>query len=928
VGWTDLRRVALWLGALALLAASTLAGFRAASRWIPDAVRLAAGGALTSALGSEVELGAVRLLYGPSIAVEARDLSAWPSAWGPALRVDRTTVTIRWLDLLFGRIQLQRIELEGLSLRIQRSQDGGFEPRALAEWLSRGQSALRPAVSPSPGPRHEILEPLREAVHRLRALVLPELDLELRSASISLSDPRSPGGGARLEGLNAGLLVGGFRRDLELHAEGRLADAKGPHGVLAAELRRDHAAALRGVLTATELDLGTLSSQLDALGPGLLAGRLTAALDVTLLPSTAGERRAELELDGRVSDLVLTLSPRPGVRASASRLHADQANLRATIRAEPQRIVLSAGRIGVSGKEFSVRGAVTRPVTPDAAAELTVRAEQLSLADARRLVDVLPPQTRAGFQRAMQPVEGGGVDSLEATASAPLSRWQELARGELAALPSDATLTGYVRDFAIRLDSGDRLEAVSGVMIWRADELDLRGVQAQLHGSALPQLDLTIAGLSNLQDARNAPAANPQAVGPLAGRIPLFAMLSPEPDEQNIPPRWNELVIEADMVDHPALGWPLEGARVVLSPTQDGVHFRADQGRWGGVPVSFEGNWLNKPERLTLRLSAQPVRAGPPPAAAGENWARGRFVYQAAPVFAADPRPSPIASVSGWFRIQDENVRVFQGEMHLRPGGVLAGESTFDFSRPDAIPFKAQLSLEQATVQDLAVMLGQNGEHATGKVTAHGVLESVLAPYVPLFANAHGYATARASDGELRQHMPLFVSIASVSETLNPFASRDRIRYRQIDAELKFQDGQVSTDALMIDSPDLRLVASGAVGLLPPHEVKAVVALLLFGKVSSLVGMVPVINTILLGKENSLMGAYFEVSGPFTEPRVKLVPSKSLTDSGPAQLLLEGLPSFVRSGIDAIQSVLGRRAAPADPTGESSKPAAPTPDGM
>jgi AsmA-like C-terminal region len=629
-----------------------------------------------------------------------------------------------------------------------------------------------------------------------------------------------------------------------------------------------------------------------------------------------------------VSELVLTLAPKSGASARASRLRVEQANLRATIRAEPQRIVLAAGRIGVSGKEFSVSGTVARPLTPDAAVELTLRAEQLSLADARRLIEVLPPQTKEGFQRAMKPVEGGGVDALEATASAPLSRWQELARGELAALPSNATLTGYVRDFAIRLDSGDRLEGVSGVLIWRGDELDLRGVQARLHGSALPQLNLSIAGLSNLGDARNPPSAGPPAVGPLAGRIPLFAMLAPEPDEENLPPRWKELVIDADMVDHPTLGWPLEGAHVVITPTQDGVHFRAEQGRWGGVPVSFEGNWLNKPERLTLRLTAQPVRAGPAPEAPGENWARGRFVYQAAPVFPADPRPSPIAAVSGWFRTQGENLRVFQGEMRLRPGGVLQGESTFDFSRPDGIPFKADLSLEQATVPDIAVMLGQNGGHATGKVTARGVLESVLAPHVPLFAHARGHATVRATDGELTQQMPLFVSIASVSETLNPFASRDRIRYRQVDAELKFQEGQVSTEALTIDSPDLRIVASGAVGLVAPHEVKAVVALLFFGKVSNLVGMVPVINTILLGKENSLMGAYFEVKGTFAAPQVKLVPSKSLTGSGPAQLVLEGIPSFVRSGIDAIQSVLGRREPPADPTRESAKPAVPAPDGM
>jgi hypothetical protein len=913
-----LRRVVRAAVALALFLAATLLGVQVASRWIPDAVRRAAERALSNALGSEVEVGAVRLLYGPSIAIEARELSAWPSEWGPALRVDRSTVTVHWLDLLFGRIDLQRVELNGLSLRLRRSPDGGLEPRALADWLSRSESALEsPSAPPAPpsGP-HDILGPVRSVLDRLRALVLPELDVEVHLGSISLSDPRLPGGAAELSGLNLELLEGGFRRDLELHAEARLGDAQGSRGILAAELRRDHSAATHVVVTATELDLATVAAELDALGPGSMAGRLTGALDVSFLPAAPADRRAELELDARLTELALPLAPRAG-GGSEARVHLDHAEVRATVRAGPQRIVLAAGRIGLSGKQFEVIGTLGRPLGPDTPAELTLRTEKLSLADARKLVAMLPPHPREGFQRAMQAVEGGAIDALEGSASAPLARWQELARGELAALPPDATLTGYLRDFAIRLDSGDRLEGVSGVMIWRADELALRGVQSRLHGSALPELNLSLAGLSNLREVQDASAA-PPAVGPLLGRIPLFAMLAPAPDEAKLPPRWKELVIDADMLDHPALVWPLEGAHVVISPTQSGVHFQADQGRWGGVPVRFEGDWLEKPERLTLRLAAEPARGGPPPAAPGENWARGRFSYETAPVFEGDPRPSSIAAVSGWFRTQGESLRVFQGEMQLRPGGVLQGECTFDFSRSDGIPFKAQLSLEQATVRDLAGMLGQRGEQATGQLTAHGVLESVLAPYVPLFANARGNATVRATDGELRQQMPLFVAIASVSETLNPFASRDQIRYRQVDAELKFHDGKVSTESLTFDSPDLRLVASGAVGLTPPHEVQAVVALLFFGKVSNLVGMLPVLNTILLGKNNSLMGAYFEVSGTFAEPQVTLVPSKSLTGSGPAQLLLEGIPSFVRSGIETIESVLGRRAPPGEPT----------PDGM
>ena len=917
----DLRHRIAWIAlGVVLLAATGVLGFVLVSRWLPARVRSAGEQALTAALGSDVQVGAVRLLYGPGIRVEATEVAAFPAADGPALRVPRATVSIHWLDLVFGRVEPSRISLDGATLRLVRGADGALEPRALVERL-----ATLVAARPAKAAPEDLLAPVRQAAHAVRGLVLPDLDVELTGARIELVDRAATAGSRtlRLEDLDGRVAVGGFRHDLDVELRGSVADARGPRGRV--ELAGDRAGArLHGVVTVTGLDLG-LATALGVLPKDALAGALTGSLDVTIDSPPGQETRSGAELDGVVTGLAFT--PPGSPRGAASRVRFEAARLRATIHADPRKLTLGAATLTVAGQALSLHGSAVRPLAPEAPVELTLRAERLSVASARALVGGLPSRTRGAADPALAAVESGAVDALEITATAPLAHWEALFGGEPGALGDALTVTGFVHDLAIRLDADDRLEGVSGVVVWKGDALDLRGVQGKLRGEALPQLDLALTGLSNLAGARRAPGPSP-AASSLPGRKPLGEMLAPEPGEENLPPRWTEVVFDIDAMHHPALAFPLENAHVVVTPTQGGVHLEISGGRWGGVPVAVRGDWTAKPtERFRLSLDAAPPDSAPPPVAAGENWARGRFRVVLPPPAPGDPRiPIVIASVAGWFRATGDSVRAFEGELRLRPGGVLRGEATFDGSRTDGIPFRATLRLEEATVSDLAVMFGAPAESATGALVAHGELDTVLAPHVPLFAPGKGWASVRATDGELRQRLGLFVAVASVSETLNPFASRDRIRYRTVDAELTLADGRLSTSALTVDSPDLRVVASGSLGVTKPYTLESVVALFFFGKVSSIVGMVPVLSNILLSKDGSLMGAYFEVAGPYDAPTAKLVPSKSLTETGPARLVLDGVPSFVRSGIDAIESVMGGpKAAPAGagPAPAPSPPPAP-----
>ncbi|HEY8122744.1 MAG TPA: hypothetical protein VII78_15585, partial [Myxococcota bacterium] len=59
----------------------------------------------------------------------------------------------------------------------------------------------------------------------------------------------------------------------------------------------------------------------------------------------------------------------------------------------------------------------------------------------------------------------------------------------------------------------------------------------------------------------------------------------------------------------------------------------------------------------------------------------------------------------------------------------------------------------------------------------------------------------------------------------------------------------------------------------------------------------------LLGEDRALAGFYFSVTGEWTKPIVQPLLAKSVA-SGPASLVLEGVPNFVFGSLKAIGDVL------------------------
>lgn len=905
-----MKRALVLLAVLLSIAAVT--GVWAVNTWLPAELRDRAEAALAEALGGPIRLGEVRARLRPGLEIEARGLQGWPDERGPALSAEVVRIDLAGRQLLLGRVHVDGVLLENARVRIGRDPEGRLRPAALAD-----------LVTPAPADAGEAspLARIRRAVHDLRTFTAPGLQLAVRDAILEWSE--GEGRPVRLAIAEGRLAVGSAPEDLSLAATAQVLGEDGAaSGSVAVTGWRAADAALALDLALGDLDLHALAASFPGVIPTGLVARASGSASLRLPraagaapPSGAGlapfpaSASLDLHLDG------LRLPP---AEAAARAFEAKRASLRASLSLEPTRLRLERAEISTDTDSLSVSGALALPADDDARAELAVTLPRLGVARVRELAALLPRDTARAAAAALEPLEAGEVAPLELAAAAPLSRWRAVLAGDDSGVPRELELSARVEGVRVRLDAGDRLENVSASVRFSNDRLDLRGVRGALAGDPLPPLDASFQGVADLLGAERFSLRPPAPAG-IPGLAPVRRLLSRDPADPDRTPRWTGLRIDADLLHHPALAAPLEDAHAQLVPTPDGVHWIVESALWGGVPIDAEGDYFDPPEeRIVVSVRAVGRRAPRPALAPGGDWMRGRFALAMAP----PPRSAKLAAAEGWFRARDLELRLFETTARLAPGGELQGELALDLSSAADVPFESRFVLASATVDGVRQLFGAEDDSFTGALEGQGELRGRLADGRPLFEGARGWVRAVATDGELRGRLPFFVAVASVSETLNPFAGRDRIRYRRADGEVTLQDGRVSSDTISVDSPDLRLYLAGSVGVAPPHPTEAVLGLFFFGKVSSMIGKVPILNRVLLGESQSLAGAYFELDGPWTAPRASIVPLKSLAATGPAGFVLEGVPSFVRGGIDAIESIFRRDAAtrPDEAPGPSPSP--------
>ena len=213
----------------------------------------------------------------------------------------------------------------------------------------------------------------------------------------------------------------------------------------------------------------------------------------------------------------------------------------------------------------------------------------------------------------------------------------------------------------------------------------------------------------------------------------------------------------------------------------------------------------------------------------------------------------------------------------------------------DEIGVRVQGRIEHGLVEDFLPLVGLPANLATGRVDVtadiHGTLERGRNPLAGLV----GPIFLVAEDGEIRQEVPLIVSLATATDGFNPFASRQSMHYDTIDAEIYLDRGVLRADRFAVEGP-IRIFASGTLDFARgSDEIDAVVGVFVLQRVRELLGMVPLVKLIVPGSEKGMVGAYFSVEGSSSDPEIETLAMKSLYNT---------LPELITKPLDLIHGWL------------------------
>jgi hypothetical protein len=910
---------------LAVFAVAVVVGYTQAPRIASETLRLEAEKRLSELVRSPVAIRDVRLAAGFGFRLEGTDVRVWRDGEGvPQLEVDRIRASIRPLSLLFGKPKFGRILLDGARLRIERDAAGSWSPAPFAKLAARRQQQRGSA----PPERDELLAPLItfESVARtvLEKRRIADV-LELRNATIVFVDaraerPLAPPLFLALESVRGELRRSRMTDASRLRIQGRLVDAQRDRGSMEWEGTRDRGGAIRVVVAVTDLELPALAPYVRSLHPAArIEGTVSGA--VAFETATPGDARLEVDLVGH---RMRSVEP----RAEATEIAVKRVEAFGVLEITPQSVRVRGARLRGGELSLEADGTVARPLRANSFAQVALAFREVEVREVRHAIGWLPEVERDEAENVVAVVERGRLHSLRAGGSATLSAWQDFLAGRSRTPPAEFILDATLSDTVVNVGDDDRIEDLRGRLWWSGDHAEVIDARAMLNGSPLPIFDVAIDGVTNFLAGDPERRRLVSGAVPLLGLQPLWESFQPEPGEER-PEMQIVLGLAIDRLHHPMFLWPVENTSAVIWQKEHGLHIVADAGTWAGIPISGEADWLFEPEeRVRVALTASAPEPGAAVAAASRDWAGGSLV-----VGLEHAGPWQEQHAVSRFRAREGSFYLEDVEIALNPQGRVNGAIELDLGQREAVPFEVSFVLADAAVEALAEQLGQPPEIGTGSVDLAGTFRGSLRPREPFLDGLSGLLDVVAENGTLRQSIPAVVAVALASQAFNPFARREEVRYERCETLLEFDDGRMSTTGFSMDGPDLRVFASGELDLLrPPHEVDAQVGLFLFRQLDNILGKIPIVNILLLGTNNNLVGAHFRLGGPWQHPKATAVPlgalasgPASIVEQGPTSLVLQTIPMFMMRGIQAIESMLGRGES-RQPEQVRKEPAAPQPD--
>ncbi|MBI4241633.1 MAG: AsmA-like C-terminal domain-containing protein, partial [Candidatus Rokubacteria bacterium] len=241
------------------------------------------------------------------------------------------------------------------------------------------------------------------------------------------------------------------------------------------------------------------------------------------------------------------------------------------------------------------------------------------------------------------------------------------------------------------------------------------------------------------------------------------------------------------------------------------------------------------------------------------------------------PLPVALSVSSGEVSFANERVEyaVWEG---AAAGGRLEGRGASE-RRGARWHHALELGLDKARLEQLYDELQIRSRWASGDLRLRGSLGFETGPEPAPLRTLAGSLSARLEGGSLSRYPALvriFGLLGSPAQPVRlPDLAQERMPYRRISADFTVAQGVMETKNLVLDSEVVRVSGVGKVRL-PEQTLDFDLAVRLLQVLEGGIRKLPVLGR-LLPQEQSLAVVYFDVAGPWNDPKTSVAPVKSLS---------------------------------------------------
>ncbi len=426
--------------------------------------------------------------------------------------------------------------------------------------------------------------------------------------------------------------------------------------------------------------------------------------------------------------------------------------------------------------------------------------------------------------------------------------------------PESFSLSLRARDGVYQPSPETRLESLSGELEIRGNVMAIHRLHMVEDGEPTPEIDVRLDGLDRLIGL---PTDEDEVVGgPEADLVGLSAAvdgLARDDDSDEEPP--SVLFTDLDL-RYPAFVLPIREASGRLRFPRGGVLAQNVRGILGGAPAEFDVKWDPSADRIDVDIR---YLAGTAPGrpTTGPRWLSADIALDTLEV-------GELTLEKVKARIESTGANVTFPEIEaVLSGGAATGSGEVSLAEAGRAPFRFALDVRKFDAAPLASVFGLPADSVTGTGHAKGSIAGALSRESRFARDGEldiGLALANGTVSKL----PALVALARLPSLSGVSGLIGRpLPYDSLTMDFKLEKGRLGLSDGKLLGPQLRMLGSGEMRLdTPTKESDFVVALLFLQTLDSVIGSLPLVRNVVLGKDENLLALYFRLDGPRDDLRV------------------------------------------------------------